>query len=49
MYSNWEGGQPDNFNNDEDCVVAVRKVSMQWNDIPCRWTESTFAVCQKAA
>ena len=45
-YTNWESGQPDNFDNDEDCVVCGGS-SMMWNDIPCWYTDGTYAVCQK--
>ena len=49
VYTNWESGQPDNFDNAEDCVVVVGRQAMKWNDIPCDWTDSTYTVCQKAA
>ena len=47
-YNYWDTDQPDNFDGDEDCVVLTGKHEMKWNDIPCWYTEGTYAVCQKA-
>ena len=46
-YTYWDINQPDNFDNDEDCVVITGKHTMKWNDIPCWYTDGTYAVCQK--
>ena len=33
VYTNWESGQPDNFNGDEDCAVLTP--GWGWNDMQC--------------
>ena len=48
-YTYWDTNQPDNYDNDEDCVVVTGKHTMKWNDIPCWYTDGTYAVCQKAS
>ncbi|KAL4231022.1 complement activation [Mactra antiquata] len=34
-YHNWHKGQPDNLNNDENCVVLDNDFHYQWTDYPC--------------
>ena len=43
-YTNWDGNQPDNFNN-EDCVWLRGSTSgRKWNDAPCYFTR--FFICK---
>ena len=34
-YRNWESGEPNNYNNDEDCAYMVSGHAERWNDAPC--------------
>lgn len=43
-YTSWQGGQPDNFNN-EDCGVLDNEYGYKWNDASC--TGNTYYVCEK--
>ncbi|MDA3863725.1 MAG: FG-GAP-like repeat-containing protein [Deltaproteobacteria bacterium] len=45
-YTNWEEGQPDNYNSSEDCAV-LRTSSNKWNDLACDSTQAV--VCETSA
>nr|XP_006813569.1 PREDICTED: macrophage mannose receptor 1-like [Saccoglossus kowalevskii] len=42
-YVNWGTDQPDNYNDDEDCVDIQNG---KWNDLPCSSTQPTGYICQ---
>ena len=44
-FSNWSGGQPDNYNGGEFCVVVNRFGSKTWNDQPCDLKRDNY-ICQ---
>jgi len=44
-FTNWAAGQPDDFQNREDCVVK-QAASGAWNDLPCGSSRSY--VCERA-
>jgi len=50
-YTNWGPGQPDDENNNEDCVLLWSKSGLQWNDDLCTLTSwdsiGRHALCQK--
>uniref|UniRef100_A0A0K2TM37 Uncharacterized protein n=1 Tax=Lepeophtheirus salmonis TaxID=72036 RepID=A0A0K2TM37_LEPSM len=41
---NWGRGQPNNYNNEQNCAVLDSELNWKWNDISCRI--SGVAVCQ---
>ena len=45
MFEDWETGQPDNFNQREDCTQIITTDCRQnicgWNDAPCTFTSSS--------
>ena len=44
-YFSWSGGEPNNWNNDEDCLNIYRD-SSKWNDITC---ESKLpSICERS-
>lgn len=46
MYCNWASGEPNNYNNGEDCLHFYTGTSIgKWNDMPC--TTSYKALCEK--
>jgi len=44
-FSNWSGGQPDNYNGGEFCVVMNRFGPTTWNDQPCDSKNDNY-ICQ---
>ena len=34
-YTNWGPGQPDNGDNEEDCMEMKRSLNWKWNDKEC--------------
>ena len=44
IYTNWQGGQPDNAGNNEDCVTFRYWSSGTWNDSPC--TDGRRFICE---
>ena len=44
-YSNWDQGQPDDYNGNEDCAHLWEHNGITWNDRPCSHVR-TF-VCKK--
>ena len=42
-YTNWRSGEPNNYQNNEDCVL-YRKVHGTWNDISC--STPLQAICE---
>ncbi|XP_040588256.1 mannose-binding protein C isoform X1 [Mesocricetus auratus] len=42
QYTNWNGGEPNNADNGEDCVVLL--TNGKWNDVPC--SDSFLVVCE---
>ena len=43
---NWGRGQPNNYNQEQNCAVLDSELDWKWNDISCRI--SALAVCQGA-
>ena len=43
-YTNWFGGGPNDFNQNEDCVSMM--YNGQWNDVPCDYFDQTI-MCEK--
>jgi len=41
-YLNWDSGEPNNYGQNEDCVV-IKNTSGKWNDVDC--TENRYYVC----
>ena len=44
-FSNWSGGQPDNYNGGEFCVEMNRFGPTTWNDQPCDSKNDNY-ICQ---
>ena len=44
-FSNWSGGQPDNYNGGEFCVEVNRFGPTTWNDQPCDSKNDNY-ICQ---
>ena len=44
-FSNWSGGQPDNYNGDEFCVEMNTFGSATWNDQWCN-ANRNYYICQ---
>ena len=44
-FTNWLVGEPNNLNQNEDCVEL--KSDGGWNDIPCGNLEDTIIICEK--
>ena len=47
LYTNWAGGQPDNYRNNQDCLAFNYRSPGLWDDATC--TLEKKYVCQNAA
>jgi hypothetical protein len=43
-YSNWRSGEPNNFNNNEDCGKYAANYAGQWNDSNC--ADTNYYICE---
>jgi hypothetical protein len=46
-YTNWESGQPDNDDDDENCVNLEENFNMLWNDLACHTVQNY--ICERLA
>lgn len=46
-YSNWNDGEPNNWNNEEECVEMNPSSAGQWNDRNCNGQH--YCICKKKA
>ena len=43
-FTNWNSGEPNDYNSDEDCCELYSNAGGAWNDVACSWSRSC-AVC----
>ena len=49
MYTNWYQGEPDDYDNNEDCALKDTNNRMRWGDQTCtdniRFGQNIHAIC----